>query len=427
VNILFKNIRVISPEQGIDDVFNLWLKDGFIKSMTKSDVNCGEKTEIVNADKLICSPGFYDMHVHFREPGFEYKEDIDTGAESAANGGFTGVCVMPNTEPAIDNITVVNFIKQRAKDLLVDVGISATITQERKGKLISPMLELSDFGALMFTDDGSCVMDSEVMKRAFDYASTRDFLIAQHCEDHTLTHDFSMNEGAISGKLGLKGYPSVAEELIVSRDIRLAEYCGNRLYHIQHVSTKGAILLIRNAKKRGLRVTCEVAPHHFTNSEEELVSYDSQLKMNPPLRTKEDIETILECIQDGTIDCIVTDHAPHALHEKHVEFEKAPYGIIGLETSLGLTMTKLVHEKIIDMTKMIELMSVNPRKILKLKDIYIKDGEKANLSIFAPNEEWIVDAKKFKSKSENSPYIGWKLKGKPKFTVNNNQIYKSEL
>lgn len=367
------------------------------------------------------------MHVHFREPGFEYKEDIDSGAEAAANGGFTGVCVMPNTEPAIDNITVVNFIKERSKNLLVDVNIAATITQKREGKLLSPMLELSEYGALMFTDDGSCVMNSEVMKRAFDYASTKDLLISQHCEDHTLTENFVMNESALSGKLGLKGYPTVAEEIIIARDITLSEYCGNRKYHVQHISTKGGVYLVKDAKKRGLRVTTEVTPHHFVTSEEELVNYNSNFKMNPPLRTKNDIEAIINALKDGTIDCIATDHAPHAYHEKDVELEKAPFGIIGLETSLGLTLTYLYHPGHLSINQIIEKMSVNPRKILGLDEIKIQEGIKANLSIFNPEEEWIVDEKKFKSKANNCPYIGYKLKGKPKYVINNNKIYKSDI
>jgi dihydroorotase len=418
---------VVEPLNDVDDVFNLWIKDGIINKISKEDFGTDKETEQIEGKSYICSPGLYDMHVHFREPGYEYKEDIDSGAESAANGAFTGVCVMPNTDPAIDNITVVNFIKQRAKNLLVDVDISGTITQGRGGKLISPMLELSDYGALMFTDDGSCVMDSEVMKRAFDYASTHDMLISQHCEDHTLTKDYAMNEGAISGKLGLKGYPSIAEDIIVARDITLSEYCGNRRYHVQHISTKRAIYIVNDAKQRGLRISTEATPHHFINTEEELVSYNPNLKMNPPLRTKDDVSAVIEGLKDGTIDCIVTDHAPHALHEKDVEYEKAPNGIIGLETSLALTLTHLYHNGHLSLNQIIEKMAVNPRKLLKLKDIKIAEGEKANLSIFSLDEEWIVDAKKFKTKAKNCPYIGLKLKGKPKFAINNNQIYKCDL
>lgn len=427
MNIYFKNIRVISPEQDLDDVFNLWLKDGLINKLSKQNIDVDSETEIVNAENLVCSPGFYDMHVHFREPGYEYKEDIDTGSESAANGGFTGVCVMPNTNPTIDDITVVNFIKQRAKDLLVDVDISASITQKRGGELLSPMLELNDFGVLYFTDDGTSVMDSEVMKRAFDYAATKDLLLAQHCEDHTLTCDFAMNEGVLSGKLGLKGYPTVAEEIIIARDLRLSEYCGNRRYHIQHISTKGAVYLVKDAKKNGLRVSCEVTPHHFTNTDDDLITYNPNLKMNPPLRSKQDLEAVIAGIQDGTIDCIVTDHAPHATHEKEVEYEKAPYGIIGLETAFGLSMTNLVSNNIISLKKLINMMSVTPRKIMQLPNILIEENELANLTIFDPNEKWIVNSHKFKSKARNTPYNGIELSGKPKYAINNKMIYKCDL
>jgi dihydroorotase len=325
LNIYFKNIRVINPVQNLDKVVNLWVKDGIITHCSTKEANLDSETEVVNSTNFICAPGFYDMHVHLREPGQEYKEDINTGTESAANGGFTGVCCMPNTDPTIDNTTVVEYIRQQSKDLLVDVDVSAAITQNRQGKHITPMLDLHSHGAVMFTDDGSCVMDSEVMKRAFDYAGTKDLLISQHCEELSLTTSFSMNEGFVSGKLGLKGYPPVAEEIIISRDLRLSEYCGNRRYHVQHISTKGSIKLVKNAKKRGLRITCEVAPHHFVLSEDSLYSYSTNLKMNPPLRTKEDIKAVLEGLKDGTIDCIATDHAPHALHEKETEFEKNPW------------------------------------------------------------------------------------------------------
>ena len=427
MNIFFENIRVIEPIAKIDDIYNLWIKDGVIQEMSKSPFQIDPDTEVVQGNGLICSPGFFDMHVHLREPGYEYKEDIQSGTDSAANGGFTGVCCMPNTDPTIDNITTVTFIKEKAKGLLVDMEISAAITQNREGQLLSPMMELEDYGVRMFTDDGSAVTSSEVMRRAFEYSVSRDFLIAQHCEDHSLTEDFSANEGEVSCRLGLKGYPSVAEEIIISRDLILSEYTANRRYHVQHISTAGAVRLIRDAKKRGLRVSCEVAPHHFTLTDSMLETYHPNYKMNPPLRTQEDIDAILEGLKDGTIDCIATDHAPHALHEKDVEFEIAPCGILGLETALGLSITHLVNKNVLSMEQLIEKMSVNPRKLLKLEEIKIEKGAKANLTIFNPAEEWLVDEKKFKSKSVNSPFIGQKLSGKPIYAINKGQIYKSEL
>ncbi len=427
LNIYFENIRAVNPTQNLDSVLNVWIKNGTIVHCSEKKPDLDEDAKVVKSDNLVCSPGFFDMHVHFREPGFEYKENTATGAEAAANGGFTGVCIMPNTEPAIDNITVVDYINQRAKDLLADVKIGATITQNREGGLLSPMLELNDFGVVLFTNDGSCIMNSEVMKRAFDYASTLDLLISQHCEDHKLTQSFAMNDGYLSGKLGLKGYPTVAEEIIVARDIKLAEYCGNTRYHIQHISSKGSIQTVRNAKDRGLRVSCEVAPHHFSLSEEYLKSYDSNYKMNPPLRSKEDIDAILEGLKDGTIDCIASDHAPHASHEKEAEFDKAPYGIIGLETSLGVSITHLLEKDILTLPQLIHKMSIRPRQLLKLPEINIKEGEKANLTIFAPREEWIYERKSSKSKSGNSPFIDEKLIGKPKYAINNGKIYESSL
>ena len=427
MNILFKNIRVINPEQNLDKKVNLYIKDGIIHHCDETDCTVDTSTKIIDGTELIAAPGFCDIHTHLREPGFEYKEKIKTGTDAAANGGFTAVVCMPNTEPAIDDITVVEYIKNKSKDLLVDVLIAGTISQKREGKLISPMLELDDAGVVMFTDDGSCVHSAEMLRRAFDYAGTRDLLIAEHCEEHSLTKNFAMDECELSIKLGLKGYPRVAEEIIVARDILLAEYCGNRRLHLQHLSTKGSIDLVRNAKKRGLRISCEVTPHHLTLSRDLLESYGTNLKMNPPLRSTEDIMSLIDGIKDGTIDCIATDHAPHALHEKEVEFEKAPNGIVGLETALGLVLNNLYHLQNISLDSIIKLMSINPRKILNINAIKIAKYEKANLTIFAPNEEWIVNKNNFMSCSKNTPFNGMKLKGRPKYTINNNKIWTSKL
>ena len=427
MNIYFKNIHIINPFDNIDGKYNLWLKDGIIKHMGQDEAQIDDATKIIKAENLTCAPGFMDMHVHLREPGYEYKEDIASGSEAAANGGFTSVVAMPNTDPAIDNVETVEFIKNKANDLLTDVFISAAITKNREGKQLSPMFELDDYGVVLFTDDGNAVMNSNVMRRAFEYAGTRDLLISQHCEDHSLTEDFTANEGEVSDRLGLKGYPSVAEEIILSRDIMLAEYFGNRRYHAQHISTAGSVELIRQAKKRGLNVTAEVTPHHFVLTDEVLDQYDTRHKMNPPLRTQKDIDALLEGLADGTIDVIATDHAPHALHEKHVEFDRAPYGILGLETALGLAFNFLVHEGVLTLNQLIEKFTVNPRRILRLPEINFKIGEPANMTIFDLNETWTVDRNKFKSKSINSPFNEFRLKGKPKYAINNNKIYKSVL
>lgn len=427
MNLFFKNIRVIEPITGKDEKTNLWIKDGKIMHCSPDDVAVEMSAEVIEAYDLVAAPGFLDLHTHLREPGQEYKETIKTGTDAAANGGFTGVVCMPNTEPAIDDITVVEYIKNKSKGLLTDVLISASISQKREGKLISPMLELDEAGVVMFTDDGHCVDSTEMLKRAFDYAATKDLLISEHCEDHSLTKNFAMDECHLSMKLGLKGYPSIAEEIIVSRDLMVAEYCGNRRLHLQHLSTAKSVELVRNAKKRGMRVSCEVAPHHFTLTRDLMESYDTNLKMDPPLRSKDDLNAILEGIKDGTIDCIATDHAPHALHEKDVEFEKAPNGITGLETALGLSLTHLYHNGIVGLKELIELLSVNPRKILNLPQVKIEVNETANLTIFAPNEEWIVNKDNFMSISKNMPYNGMKLKGKPRFAVNNGKVWTSKL
>ncbi|MCS6807448.1 MAG: dihydroorotase, partial [Bacteroidota bacterium] len=347
--------------------------------------------------------------------------------DSAANGGFTGVCCMPNTIPAVDNAPTLEYVLNRGKSTLTEVYACAAITKGREGKELTPMLELLEHGAVMFSDDGSCVMNAEVMNRAFKYLQPVDGLISQHCEEHTLTEGFAMHEGEVSAILGLKGYPSIAEEIIVARDIMLAAHNGNCRYHVSHLSTAGSIDLVRQAKLRGQRVTCEVTPHHFTLTDEAVRHYDTNAKMNPPLRTKLDIEAIIAAIKDGTVDAIATDHAPHAVHEKELEFALAANGITGLETSFGLAMTYLVHAGHIDMMRLVELMSTKPREILGIPQVSLIEGAQANLTIAHLHEEWVFDAKKSRSKSKNTPFHGFVLKGKPKFTINRGQIWKCEL
>lgn len=426
MNLFFKNIRVVNPAQNLDAKANLLIKDGIIAHCSSDDVAIDANTRVIEGDNLVCAPGFFDMHVHLREPGEEYKEDLNTGTDAAANGGFTGVVCMPNTLPAIDDVTVVSYIKEKTRNTLTEVFPAAAITQKREGKLICPMLELHEAGAVYFTDDGASIESAEMMKRAFDYAATKDLLLSQHCEEHSLTKNFAMNESVLSYKLGLKGYPNVAEDIIVSRDIMLAS-ATNSKYHVSHISSGSAIQLVREAKANGRRVTCEVTPHHFSLTEEVLPAYDTNHKMNPPLRTSNDISAIIEGIKDGTIDCIATDHAPHALHEKDVEFERAPNGIIGLETALGLALTNLVHAGHISVNKLVDLMSVAPRKIVNLPAVNIEVGAEANLTIFAPNEEWNVNKNNFKAKSLNTPFDGVKLKGKPKFAINRGKVVESVL
>jgi dihydroorotase len=427
MQIYLKNIRVVNPTQALDGTYNILINEGKIDYFGFSEINVTPEVKIIEGDDLVCAPGFFDMHVHFRDPGQTYKEDIHSGILAAANGGFTGVLCMPNTNPPIDNPTTVEYIKSKSQNTIVDVFPAAAITKNLRGESLTSMFSLHQAGVVMFTDDGHSVMNSEVMRRAFDYSSTYDFLIAQHCEDVNLTENFAINEGVVSTKLGLKGYPAVAEEIILARDIMLAEYCGNRRYHAQHISTKGSVELIRKAKDKGLRVSCEVTPHHLTLDETSVEDFDSNFKMNPPLRTKSDIGALKKGLKEGIIDCIATDHAPHSSNEKDVEFEKAPNGVVGLETALGVVLTYLYHTGDLSLNKIVELMSINPRKILNLPLVVFKEGVEANMTIFSLNDEWIVDKQFFKSKSQNTPYDGYKLKGKPRFVINNNQFFVCNL
>lgn len=429
MNFLFQKIRVINPSQNLDMITDLQISEGKIVKIGSDslDTTSESNLEIINADGWVCSPGLFDMHVHFRYPGQTHKEDLDSGNRAAANGGFTGVVCMPNTSPAIDNVDIVELIQSKTKDLITDVYLSAAITVGRKGEKLTNMMELADKGVVLFTDDGDPVINANVMKNAFDYSATYDLMLSQHCEETSISKGYGMHECDMSQMLGLKGYPRVAEEMIVARDILLAEYCGNRRYHAQHLSSKGSVDLLRQAKKKGLNVSGEVSPHHFSLTYHKLENYDTNYKMNPPLRDNEDIDALIEGLQDGSIDCIATDHAPHSIDEKNQEFDKAPNGILGLETSLGVSLTYLFHTNKISMNKLIELMSTNPRKLLKLEEIKIELGNEANLTIFDPNENWQVNQSNFQSKSSNSPYIGKELKGKPKFTFNNKQVFKSLL
>ncbi len=425
---LFKHIRVISPIEDIDEIRDLMIDEhGIISypvSLEKSD---DSSLHVIDAKGFIAAPGFVDMHVHLREPGQEYKETIATGTAAAANGGFTDVVCMPNTLPAIDSRIILDYIKNKANGNIVNVHICAATTIGREGELLSPMIELMESGAVMFSDDGSCVESPEMMRRAFDYLAPFDGLLTQHCEEHSLTQDFVMHEGEVSAELGVKGYPSIAEELIVSRDIQLAKHCGNRRYHVSHMSTIGSVQLVREAKQRGQRVSCEVTPHHFILTHEAIKTHGSQAKMNPPLREQQDVEAILQGLADGTIDAIATDHAPHAEHEKHCELGLAANGILGLETCIGLTITHLVEKEVVSLSRMIELLSIGPRRILKLQQPSFHEGASACMTIIDVNAEWTPIPETSKSKSKNSPFFGTRLKGKPVYVFNKGQVFPSEL
>jgi len=366
-------------------------------------------------------PGFFDMHVHFREPGQTHKEDILTGSLAAAFGGFTGVLCMPNTNPAIDNIEVLDSNYQKAKGNIVSVYNSACATVGREGKRVTDIKSLKEHGALAITDDGSPIASDDIMQKTLEEAAKVNLPVIQHCEVMSISNGGIINEGKISRELGVKGIPNASEYEIIKRDIELTRKVKNACYHVQHISTKEAVELVRQAKKVGLNVTAEACPHHFILTDEAVKEFGTNAKMNPPLRTKTDVEAVLEGLHDGTIDAVCTDHAPHSAEEKSLPLDKAPNGIIGLETAIGLAYTYLVEKGIISLEEMITKMSFNPRKILNLPEIKIQEGEIANLTILDLDSEWTVDTGKMHSKSSNSPCNGWKLKGRSSGIINNCQ------
>ncbi|HMN24335.1 MAG TPA: dihydroorotase, partial [Ignavibacteriaceae bacterium] len=389
-----------------------------IGNFTEAEI---KDARVFDLDGKYVVPGFFDMHVHLREPGREDEETVVTGCNSAANGGFTGIACMPNTEPAIDSAEVVTLIKKQSANHLVDVYPIGAATVGRKGEVISPMAELKDAGVVGFSDDGIAIKTASILKRSLEYAKMFDLPIIEHCEDESLAGG-AMNESINSTLLGLPPIPSVAEDLIVMRDILMAEYTDAKV-HIAHISSKKSVEMVRDAKKKGIKVSAEVAPHHFTLTDDAVKTYDPNVKMNPPLRTKADVDEIIKGLKDGTIDCIASDHAPHSIEEKEMEFESAPNGIIGLETQIGLAFTELYHKKVLTLEQMIEKLSINPRKILNLPVPEIKAGETANLTILDIDAIWTVDKKKFKSKSSNTPFDKRLLTGKAIGVINKGQIF----
>ncbi len=424
MNLILANARLIDPVSGRDETLDIRIVDGRIESL-KSGIIATASAQVVDLKGKIIAPGFLDMHVHLREPGFEHKETILTGCTAAAAGGFTGVACMPNTNPAIDDESVIRFIQEKARAALnglVDVYPVAAVTVGRKGEHMAPLAELASAGAVAFTDDGDPVYDGEIMRRALEYAKMFNKPIIQHAQDLPLTKGGVMNEGFNSTSLGLAGMPATAEDIMVARDIQLARYTDAQ-YHVAHMSTSGCVELVRAAKTNGLKVTCEVTPHHFTLTDDAVRSYDTNTKMNPPLRTRDDVEAMKQGLKDGTIDVIATDHAPHSYDEKQVEFQAAPFGIVGLETAIGLSITELVQNKILSLYQLIEKLSTNPRRILHLPTIKIQEGESANLTLFDPSIEWVVDAQKLRSKSKNTPFEGYRLRGRSVAIVNNGQVF----
>lgn len=410
MNILIKSGHIIDPANSVDAELDILVSDGKIAKLGKPGSISDNGSQVIDAYGKLIVPGLIDMHVHLREPGFEYKETIATGAASAKAGGFTSVCCMPNTNPVNDNRSVTEFIRSQAKDAGARVFPIGAITKGSKGEELSEMAELHTAGCRAVSDDGKPVMTAGIMRRAMEYSKIFDLLVVSHCEDTTLSGKGVMNEGVVSTELGLRGIPRAAEDVMTARDIALAELTGCRL-HIAHVSTWGSVELIRAAKKREVKVTAETCPHYFTLTHDAVRGYNTMAKMNPPLRTVDDVAAVRQGLQDGTIDVIATDHAPHATDEKSGEFDYAPFGIVGLETALGLTF-KLVEDGILSFSDAIRKLSVNPAAILKLPHGTLSTGAEADITIIDPNMIWTVDASQFKSKSKNTPFNGWKLKGK---------------
>lgn len=421
MNLLLKNARLIDPAQNRDESgLDIEIRDGKIDRIGKGLKSDAEVRDLKGA---VVAPGFCDMHVHLREPGQEHKETILSGLDAAMSGGFTAICCMPNTEPPISDPFVVSYIKEKARGHLVDLAICGTMTKSRKGEELAPIASLVEAGVRMISDDGSAVSNAMVMRHVFEYAKMFDLLVTQHCEEHTLTASASINEGKISAKLGLTGWPTVAEEIIIARDILLAEYVGGVRYHAAHISTKGSVRLVREAKARGAKVSCEVTPHHFTLTDESVETYGTQAKMNPPLRTQEDIDAIIEGLKDGTIDAISTDHAPHAAHDKETDIVSAAFGIIGLETAIPLGLTSLVATGHLSLSEYIAKSSTKPRALLGLPQVAVREGAMANLTLLEPGRQWRFSESDIRSKSRNTPFVGTEFTGRVLGAINNSKAF----
>jgi dihydroorotase len=414
VAILIQGGLVIDPGRfnGVADVL---VENGKISAVVPA-LKAPAGTTVIQAAGRLVLPGFVDLHVHFREPGFEYKETIQSGTAAAVAGGFTSVCAMPNTNPVNDNQSITEFMLDRAKAAdnahLYPIG---AITKGSEGKELAEIGDLRRAGCVAISDDGRPVMNSLVMRRAMEYARAFDMPVVDHCEDLHLSEGGCMNEGLVSTELGLPGIPSAAEDVMVARNVSLAELTGARL-HLAHISTVGSVRMVREAKSRGLKVTAEACPHHFTLTEELTRGYNTHAKMNPPLRTWQDVQAIKEGLRDGTIDVIATDHAPHASQEKQQEFTEAPFGIVGLETALSLTLA-LVEEGVLTIESAVEKLATAPAKAFSLNAGTLAVGAPADLTIVDPQAQWEVDPSRFRSKSRNTPFAGWKVKGRVTTTI----------
>lgn len=415
MRILIRNGRIIDPASDRDELGDLLIVDGRIAE--KSELRTPNSEEI-DATGLIVAPGLIDMHVHLREPGFGWKETIESGARAAAAGGFTTVVCMPNTSPVADSPSTIAWIKDRAAAVArIRVLPSGAISKNLAGEELAPIGSLAQAGVVAITDDGHCVQNNELMRRAVEYARMVGVPVLDHCQDYDLVGNGVVHEGYWSTLLGLSGWPAAGEEAIVARNILLAELCDHHI-HCQHVSAAGSVQLLRDARGRGVKISGEVCPHHIALTDEAIQNFDTDFKMNPPLRTQRDIDALLAGLADGTLDILASDHAPHAKFEKEVEFDAAPFGIVGLETELGLFLSLLFHRhKTIKLPRLIEMLTINPARLLELKSGTLSSGAAADITLIDPELEWTVDSGTFQSISHNTPFNGWKLKGRAVRTI----------
>ena len=416
MSLLIKNGHVVDPASSTDAVQDVLIANGRVERVGH-DLPREAATTVLDATGKIVCPGFIDIHVHLREPGYEYKETVASGTRAAAAGGFTAVCCMANTHPVNDNRSITDYIRAKAAvEGAVRVYPIGAVTRGLAGEELAELAELAEAGCVAFSDDGKCVMNAALYRRAMEYTLPFGAPVISHAEDHQLSRGTSMNEGVVSTELGVPGAPAAAEDIMVARDILLAELTGAHV-HIAHLSTAGAVRLVRDAKARGVRVTAEVTPHHLLLTEEAVRTFDANAKMNPPLRSKRDTEVLLEALIDGTIDCIATDHAPHAGSEKEGEFDRAAFGIVGLETAVGLMLDRLVRPGALPLATLISRLSRDPARLLGLPGGSLAPGAPADVTILDPAAEWTVDPARFASRSRNTPFGGWAVTGRPWKTI----------